>query len=188
MVKLATIDIAELLQNCVSNNNNNRLSGTTRVGRYQKKHSPAHTHPGNVLPLSTFSICNGPRHPLYSASLFKFTQTHMQTSVMVIFHVKLCQLVNFIPLVVSKLSTVFASCDRSKLFISSLRSSCLPSWLILSASIIVQHLIQLVSSLHSIHPNRQSLLLHREADKRNQFSFVCIFFCSTETGEFFHIH
>jgi len=67
MGKLATIDIAELLQNCVSNNNNNRLSGTTRVGRYQKKHSPAYTHPGNVLPLSPFSICNGPWHPLYSA-------------------------------------------------------------------------------------------------------------------------
>jgi len=25
---------------------NGRLSGATRVGRYQKKHSPAHTHPG----------------------------------------------------------------------------------------------------------------------------------------------
>ena len=25
---------------------NGRLSGTTRLGRYQKKHSPAHTHPG----------------------------------------------------------------------------------------------------------------------------------------------
>ena len=25
---------------------NGRLSGPTRVGRYQKKHSPAHTHPG----------------------------------------------------------------------------------------------------------------------------------------------
>jgi len=25
---------------------NSCLSGTTRVGRYQKKHSPAHTHPG----------------------------------------------------------------------------------------------------------------------------------------------
>ena len=46
---------------------NGRLSGTTRVGRYQKKHSPAHTHPVNVLPLSPFSICNGRRHPLYSA-------------------------------------------------------------------------------------------------------------------------
>ena len=25
---------------------NGRLSGTTRVGRYQTKHSPAHAHPG----------------------------------------------------------------------------------------------------------------------------------------------
>ena len=41
---------------------NGRLSGTTRVGWYQKKHSPAHTRP-----LSPFSICNGPWHPLYSA-------------------------------------------------------------------------------------------------------------------------
>jgi len=31
---------------------NGRLSGTTRVGRYQKKHSPAHTHPDQ----STFFI------------------------------------------------------------------------------------------------------------------------------------
>ena len=42
---------------------NGRLSRTTRVGRYQKKHSPILV---NVLPLSPFSICNGPRHPLYS--------------------------------------------------------------------------------------------------------------------------
>ena len=33
---------------------------TIRVRRYQKKHSPAHTHLVNVLPLSPFSICNGP--------------------------------------------------------------------------------------------------------------------------------
>ena len=45
---------------------NGRLSGTTRVGRYQKKHSPAHTHPGQRTSFITF-ICNGPRHPLYSA-------------------------------------------------------------------------------------------------------------------------
>ena len=52
---------------CGNNNKpfNGRLSGTTRVGWYQKKHSPAHTHPGQRL--SPFSICNGPRHPLYSA-------------------------------------------------------------------------------------------------------------------------
>ena len=47
---------------------NGRLSGTTRVGRYTRRNS----HPltpilVNVLPLSPFSICNGPRHPLYSA-------------------------------------------------------------------------------------------------------------------------
>ena len=40
---------------------NGRLSGTTRVGQYQKKHSPAHTHPGQRT-LSPFSICNSPRH------------------------------------------------------------------------------------------------------------------------------
>ena len=45
---------------------NGLWSGTTRVGRYQKKHSPTHTHPVTVLPLSSFSICNGPWHPLYS--------------------------------------------------------------------------------------------------------------------------
>ena len=46
---------------------NGHLSGTTRVGRYQKKHSPAHTHPGQrTIPLSPFSICNSPRHPLYA--------------------------------------------------------------------------------------------------------------------------
>ena len=29
-----------------------RLSGTSRVGRYQKKHSPAHTHPGQHTAVS----------------------------------------------------------------------------------------------------------------------------------------
>ena len=33
---------------------NGRLSGTTRVGRYQKKHSPAHTHPGQRISFITF--------------------------------------------------------------------------------------------------------------------------------------
>ena len=45
---------------------NGLWSGTTRVGRYQKKHSPTHTHRIIVLPLSPFSFCNGPWHPLYS--------------------------------------------------------------------------------------------------------------------------
>ena len=45
---------------CAYNNNNKqqpfngRLSGTTRVGRYQKKHSPAHTHPGKRTSFITF--------------------------------------------------------------------------------------------------------------------------------------
>ena len=33
---------------------NGRLSGTTRVGRYQKKHSPTHTHAGQRTSLITF--------------------------------------------------------------------------------------------------------------------------------------
>ena len=33
---------------------NGCLSGTTRVGRYQKKHSPAHTHPGQRTSIITF--------------------------------------------------------------------------------------------------------------------------------------
>ena len=33
---------------------NGRLSGTTQVGRYQKKHSPAHTHPGQRTSFITF--------------------------------------------------------------------------------------------------------------------------------------
>jgi len=33
---------------------NGRLFGTTRVDRYQKKHSPAHTHPGQRTSFITF--------------------------------------------------------------------------------------------------------------------------------------
>ena len=33
---------------------NGRLSGTTRVGRYQKKHLPTHTHPGQRTSFITF--------------------------------------------------------------------------------------------------------------------------------------
>jgi len=33
---------------------NGRLFGTTRVGRYQKKHSPAHTRPGQHTSFITF--------------------------------------------------------------------------------------------------------------------------------------
>ena len=42
------------------------LSGTTRVSRYQKKHSPTHTHRGHQSSLSAFSIYYDPWHPPYS--------------------------------------------------------------------------------------------------------------------------
>ena len=40
------------------------LSGTTRVSRYQKKHSPTHTHRGHQSSLSAFSIYYDPWHGL----------------------------------------------------------------------------------------------------------------------------
>ena len=46
---------------------NGRLSGTIRVGRYQKKHSPAHTHPGQRTSFITFFHLQRSTHPLYSA-------------------------------------------------------------------------------------------------------------------------
>ena len=39
---------------------------TTRVGRYQKKHSPTHTHPDYQTSFINFSIYNDPWHPLCS--------------------------------------------------------------------------------------------------------------------------
>jgi len=42
------------------------LSGTTRVSRYQKKHSPTHTHHGHQSSLSAFSIYYNPWQPRYS--------------------------------------------------------------------------------------------------------------------------
>jgi len=42
------------------------LSGTTRVSRYQKKHSPTHTHRGHQSSLSASSIYYDPWHPPYS--------------------------------------------------------------------------------------------------------------------------
>jgi len=42
------------------------LSGTNRVSRYQKKHSPTHTHHGHQISPSTSSICYHPWHPPYS--------------------------------------------------------------------------------------------------------------------------
>jgi len=57
-------------------------SGTTRVSRYQKKHSPTHTHRGHQSSLSAFSIYYDPWHPpcsihvlysLFPQSLSKFS-------------------------------------------------------------------------------------------------------------------
>ena len=45
---------------------NGRLSGTTRVGRYQKKHSPAHTHPGQRTSFITFLHLQSPISLLYA--------------------------------------------------------------------------------------------------------------------------
>jgi len=42
------------------------LSRTTRVSRYQKKHSPTHTHRGYQSSLSTFSVYYDLWHPPYS--------------------------------------------------------------------------------------------------------------------------
>ena len=42
------------------------LSGTNRVSRYQKKHSPTHTHRGHQISLSASSIYYDPWHPPYS--------------------------------------------------------------------------------------------------------------------------
>jgi len=62
------------------------LSGTTRVSRYQKKHSPTDPHRGHQSSLSAFSIYYDPWHPLYSIhvlyslfpqSLFKFSLVYL---------------------------------------------------------------------------------------------------------------
>ena len=62
------------------------LSGTTRVSRYQKKHSPTHTHRGHQSSQSAFSIYYEPWHPPYSIhvlyslfpqSLSKFTLVYL---------------------------------------------------------------------------------------------------------------
>jgi len=45
---------------------NDRWSGTTRVGRYQKKHSPTHSHPEHRTSLSSSSNYNDQWHPLCS--------------------------------------------------------------------------------------------------------------------------
>ena len=46
---------------------NGRSSGTSRVGRYPKNICLLTSILVSIVPLSPFSICNGQRHPLYSA-------------------------------------------------------------------------------------------------------------------------
>jgi len=62
------------------------LSGTTRMSRYQKKHSPTHTHCGHQSSQSTFSIYYDPWHPphsihmlysLFPQSLSKFSLVYL---------------------------------------------------------------------------------------------------------------
>jgi len=55
----------QVVANTLLQHFNGRLSGTTRLGRYQKKHSPTHTHPILIVehPLSTSSIYYDPQHP-----------------------------------------------------------------------------------------------------------------------------
>jgi len=43
------------------------LSGTTRVSRYQKKHSPTYTRRGHQISLSAYSIFHDAWHPLHSS-------------------------------------------------------------------------------------------------------------------------
>jgi len=54
------------LQNTHTQPFNGLWSGTTPVGRYQKKHSPTHTHPNHRTSFIIFSIYNYPWHPLCS--------------------------------------------------------------------------------------------------------------------------
>ena len=62
---------------------NGRLSGTTRVGRYQKKHSPSHTHPGQRTSFITFlHLQRSTASSLFSLRAWQSSRT---TSVQVLF-------------------------------------------------------------------------------------------------------
>ena len=62
---------------------NGRLSRTTRLGRYQKKHSPAHTHPGQCTSFITFlHLQRSTASSLFSLCAWQSTQT---TSFQVLF-------------------------------------------------------------------------------------------------------
>jgi len=59
---ILTRSLAVAKEPCIDTHTHNHftavwiLSGTTRVSRYQKKHSPTHTHHGHQSSLSAFSI------------------------------------------------------------------------------------------------------------------------------------
>ena len=62
---------------------NGRLSGTTRVGRYQKKHSPTHTHPDHRASFITFlHLQRSTASSLFSLCAWQSSQT---TSFQVLF-------------------------------------------------------------------------------------------------------
>ena len=62
---------------------NGRLSGTTRVGWYQKKHSPAHTHPGQHTSFITFLHLQ--RSTISSLFSLRARQSSRTTSFQVLF-------------------------------------------------------------------------------------------------------
>ena len=66
---------------------NGSLSGTTRVGRYQKKHSPAHTHPGQRTSFITFlHLKRSMASSLFSLRAWQSSRT---TSLQVLFRLPL---------------------------------------------------------------------------------------------------
>ena len=67
---------------CIYNNNNNRLSGTTRVSRYKKKHSPTHHPDHHPIFISFFHLLRS-----IASTLFKLRawQSFCKTSPHVLF-------------------------------------------------------------------------------------------------------
>jgi len=76
-IKIELVSVTHTTHNCFTALS--ILSGTTRVSRYQKKHSPTHTHRGHQISLSASSIYYDPWYPPYSIhvlyKLYVFTET-----------------------------------------------------------------------------------------------------------------
>jgi len=53
-ISSAAVTLCVLVEHTHTQPFNGLLSGTTRVGRYQKKHSPTHTHPEHRTSFITF--------------------------------------------------------------------------------------------------------------------------------------